>query len=57
MTNKKYWANVEARVFRFHDDIENGFDPPSITDQALLQRVSEEEEKNILGSVAFDLKS
>lgn len=52
----QYWANVEARVFRFQDDIPNDFDPPALTDQALLQRVPEEEEFDILGRVAFDQK-
>lgn len=51
---KQYWANVEARVFRFQDGVSNGYDPPASTDQALLQRLTEEEEKDILGRAAFD---
>lgn len=57
---EQYWANVEARAFRFQDDsnssTDNGFDPPPKTDQALLQRLPEEEETAILGKSSGEAK-
>lgn len=50
----QYWANVEARVFKFHDDIPNAFDPPPLEDQALLQRLNYDEENEILGVADSD---
>ncbi|KAK9894774.1 PGAM-domain-containing protein [Cystobasidium minutum MCA 4210] len=60
LPHEHFWANVEARVFRFQDDsnesIDNGYDPPPKTDQALLQRLPEEEEINVLGRPSADAK-